>query len=158
MRWLRLNLCSATADLSGFPSHIYEWCSFIVFPIYRPVCPMYTWPHWQGMLYTPVVLSPRWSFTRWRRLEIFLGSRLTCLMLCFTNILLSQMYGSRGTELGFSFSLEVLTTGLRGCHICLILYSFSLKVVLRNTNSSWRGLCVTRLKEQLVCWRAEGMI
>ena len=42
------------------------------------------------------------------------------------------------TEVGFCFDLEVLTDELRTCHICVILYPFSLDMVLGYSNSSWR--------------------
>ena len=41
-------------------------------------------------------------------------------------------------EVGLSFGLEVLTAGLTANRICLVLYAFSPKVVLKNSNSSWR--------------------
>ena len=47
-------------------------------------------------------------------------------------------YGRTVTEVGFSTGLEVLTDDLRTCHICVILYPFSLNMVLGNSNSSWR--------------------
>ena len=34
----------------GCPSHMRTWCSFIMVCIDRPLCPMYTWLHLQGML------------------------------------------------------------------------------------------------------------
>jgi len=64
-------------------------------------------------------------------------------MLRLANILLSRpyvvwTYGKRANEVGLSVGLEVLTAGLRTQLICLIVQSFSLKVVLRNSNASWR--------------------
>jgi len=38
-------------------------------------------------------------------------------------------------EVGWSCGSEILTAGLGACRICLTLYPFSLKVVLRNSNS-----------------------
>ena len=72
-----------------------------------------------------------------------LGGSPTHLMLRLANIPLSWpyvawTYGRRATEVGLSVGLEVLIAGLRAQLICLILQSFSLKVVLRNSNSSWR--------------------
>jgi hypothetical protein len=57
----------------------------------RAVCPMYTWPNSQVMLYTPGVISPRSSFIGRRKLEIFLG-KPTLLMLCLASILLRRPY------------------------------------------------------------------
>jgi hypothetical protein len=79
---------------------------------------MYNQPHSQGILYMPGVLSPRSSFTGWRKLEIFLGGKPTLLMLCLATILLRRVYvvwtyGRRTTEVGLSLGLEVLTLGLR---------------------------------------------
>jgi len=61
-------------------------------------------------------------------------------------------------EVGLSFGFEVVTAGLRVRRICLVLYPFYPKVVLRNSNSSWRlpchtepWVCARRLKEQLLC-------
>jgi hypothetical protein len=95
----------------------------------RPVCPMYTRPHSQGILYTPGVLSPRSSFRGRRKLEIFLGGKPTLLTLCLASILLRQPYvvwtsGRRATEVGLSLGLEVLTLGLRARCICWRLYPF----------------------------------
>lgn len=66
---------------------------------------MYTWPHWQGILYVPGVFSPRLSFTEWRKLKIFLGSRSALLQLSLAAILLRQpyvvwTYGRRVPEVG----------------------------------------------------------
>ena len=47
-------------------------------------------------------------------------------------------YGSRTTEVGLSLGCVVRTSGLRARLICMILQPFSPKVVLRNSNSSWR--------------------
>jgi hypothetical protein len=162
MRWLWLNLCSATADLSGGPSRTRRRWSFI--PAYRdqPVCPMYTWPHSQGMLCTLGVLRPRSSITGRRELEICLGGSPTHLILCLANILLSRPYvvwtnGRRANEVGLSVGLEVLTVGLRAQLICFILLqSFSLKVVFRNSNSSWR-LSLSH-KDLAVCDKADGKV
>jgi len=62
-------------------------------------------------------------------------------------------------KVGLSFGLEVLTAGLRARRICLVLYPFSTKVVLRNSNSSWRlslshralGLC-TKVERTVCMW------
>jgi len=56
----------------------------------------------------------------------FLRCSPTHLMFCLASILLSPSYVAwtyrrRETEVGFSSSLEVLTAGLKVCHICLVL-------------------------------------
>jgi len=53
-----LKLCSATADLSGWANLICRPCSFILSWTDRPLCPMYTLPHSEGILYMPGVLNP----------------------------------------------------------------------------------------------------
>ena len=45
MMWSWLKLCSATADLSGWANLICLSCSFIPRWTDRPLCPMYTLPH-----------------------------------------------------------------------------------------------------------------
>jgi hypothetical protein len=39
MRWPRLMLCSATADLSGCSRRMCGWCSLTLVSMERPVCP-----------------------------------------------------------------------------------------------------------------------
>jgi len=53
----------------------------------RPVCPMYTLPHSQGILYMPGVLNPGASFVG--GIHIFLGGMATLLILYLANIQLS---------------------------------------------------------------------
>jgi hypothetical protein len=131
---------------------------------------MYTWPNSQGMLYTLGVLRPRSSITGRRKLAICLGGSLTHLTLCLATNLLSRQYvvwtyGRRATEVGLSVGLEVLTAGLSAQLICLILQSFSLEVVLRNSThhggfpchtEAW--LCVTKLKVRPGRWTDGGVI
>jgi len=50
MVWSSLKLCSATADLSGWANLICRPCSFILSWTDRPLCPMYTLPHSQGII------------------------------------------------------------------------------------------------------------
>jgi hypothetical protein len=83
--------------------------------LFNPVCPMYTRPHSQGILYTPGDLSPRSSFTGRTKLDIFLGGKPKLLM-CLASMLLRRpyvvwTYGRRATEVVVSLSLEVLTLG-----------------------------------------------
>jgi hypothetical protein len=106
MRCPKLMLCSTTADLSGCSRQICYWCSFNLVSTERPVCPMQTWQHSQGMLYTPGVLSSRSSLTGRRKLDIFLGGRPTDLMLCQASTLLMRFnidptQGRKVTESGF---------------------------------------------------------
>jgi hypothetical protein len=51
-------LCSATADLSGWTSLMCLSCSLMRSWMDRPLYPMYTLPHSQGILYVPGVLNP----------------------------------------------------------------------------------------------------
>ena len=62
-------------------------------------------------------------------------------------------------EVGLSFGLEVLTAGLGARRIRLVLCPFSPKLVLRNSNASWRlslshralGLC-TKVERTACMW------
>ena len=62
MLWSWLKLCSATADFSGCSNLICLSCSLMRSWTDRPLCPMYTLPHSQGILYMPGVLNPVGSF------------------------------------------------------------------------------------------------
>jgi hypothetical protein len=84
-----------------------QWCFLTLISMEWPVCPMWTWPHLQGMLYTPGVLSPRSSFTGQSKLVIFLSGRPTDLLLCLDSIQLMCLKvmltkGRRATEVGNS--------------------------------------------------------
>ena len=52
-----MNVCSATADVSGCPDRMCRWCSFFLVSIDRPICPMYMYS--QSVLYTPIELSSK---------------------------------------------------------------------------------------------------
>jgi hypothetical protein len=115
-------------------------------------------------------LQPRSSLTGRRKLEMFLGGKPTRLMLYLTSILLRRhyvvwTYGRKATEVGLSIGLEVHTLELRARCISRRLYPFSLKEVLRNSNSPWRlslshrGLCLCTKVAKTACllegWRCD---
>jgi len=88
------------------------------------------------ILYTLEVLNPRLSYKGWTKLDIFLGSRPTLLMMWLASILLMWLcitwtYNRKVTEV-----CCLWLTGPHRC-ICFWLYPFSLKVVFRKLNSSW---------------------
>ena len=58
----------------------------------RPLCPMYTLPHSQGILYMPGVLNPGASLVGGMQLDIFPGGMAMLLILYLANILLSLPY------------------------------------------------------------------
>jgi hypothetical protein len=55
----------------------------------QPACPLCTLPHTKVKLYTPGVISTRSSSTEQRKLDIFLGGRPKCLVLCLDSSLLN---------------------------------------------------------------------
>jgi hypothetical protein len=69
IQWPRFMLCSA----KDVHDRCVGGCSLALVSIERPVCLMYTFPHSQGMLYTPGVFKARWSLMGRRKLESFLG-------------------------------------------------------------------------------------
>jgi hypothetical protein len=84
---------------------------------------------------------------------LFVG-KPTLLVLCLANMLLRWLYvvwtyGRRVTEVGLSFSLEAFTVRLRACCICVRLYPFFLKVVLRNSQHNWEAVLVTQSSASL---------
>ena len=61
--WSWLMLCCATADFSVCASLVCLLCSLILIWIARQPCPIQTWPHSQGKLYTPGILILKASLT-----------------------------------------------------------------------------------------------
>jgi hypothetical protein len=92
IQWPRFMLCSAMVDFSGCWRWMCRWWSLLLVSVECPVCPMYTFPHLQGMLYMYDVFRARWSLMGQRKLENFLGGNPTVLILCFYRALLMQWH------------------------------------------------------------------
>jgi hypothetical protein len=114
--------------------------SFILVSVDRPVCPTYTlarydvnpWsPQCQAVLHRtePGDLPRRQA----NAFDVAFGQHSV-------EPPVSRLDMRMANEVGLSFGLEFRTAGLMARRICLVLYPFSPKVVLRNSNSSWRLL------------------
>ena len=69
--WSRLNFCLATAHFSCCLSHIHQWCYWTLIVTNWPVCPVWTLPHSQQMLYVPITFC--FTSTGWTKLGMFPG-------------------------------------------------------------------------------------
>ena len=134
-----LNLYSATADLSGCPTHMCRLCAcFSCLNGNTSQSNVHLATHTGDVVHSrsPQVVLHRTveagDLPRWKS---------NTLDVCQVNIQLRLQYvfwayGKTATEVGFSFCLEVLTVGLRAHRICLRLCPFPLKAVFRNSKSS----------------------
>jgi hypothetical protein len=81
-------LCSATADFSGWSSRMRLMCSLRVVSMDLPVWPMYTFPHSQGIRYTPGIFRPKSSLAVLSNCLFFYIGMWTVLILYFVKSLL----------------------------------------------------------------------
>ena len=123
MRWLWMNIYSATADVTGCPNRMCRWC-----PFFSGLCGSTSLSDLHLTTFTEYAVyrhCPQSQvLTGRRKLEIFLGGRPSRFMLCLADILLSRpyvvwIYGRNATNVNLSFGFEVLTVGLKAHHIYL---------------------------------------
>ena len=100
----------------------------------RPLCPMYTLPHSQGILYMPGVLNPGTSLVGGMQLDIFLGGMATLLILYLVKIPLSLpyvvwMYGKQAVDVYSLLTIHPnIVSIMSTSSIYWILNSFPLKL------------------------------
>ena len=140
---------------------------FFLISMDRPVCPMYMWPHSQSMLYTAIVLSlnrtkETGDIPRRQTITFYFvfGQHSAEPSVCRLDIwkksywgkLVFRIWGSNRRVEGPSYLFSTITF-------------FSVEVVLKNSNSSWRfsvphkALTVcTKVDWRLTCRRDGGVI
>jgi hypothetical protein len=120
-------------DLLGCTSLICCWCSFTWVLRDRLLCPVYTWLHSQGILYTPRVFKGNW------RSSCVMGQHFICCTwpaFCWCDHMFSGYTKGWPLRCVF-FNLVVFPDRFIACCICFLVYPFSLKVFSTNCNSPW---------------------